>query len=81
MCECVCARTHTLWTLVLSLSQIYQTLVHMCIETIYKALCNLPFLTIAGPDGGGGLLYHFLLYGVCNRGRDEQNGGKKENKL
>lgn len=76
----VCVRTRALWTLVLGLSQIYQTPVHMCIETIYKALCNLPFLTVAGWDGGG-LLYHFLLCGVCNRGRDVQNGGKKENKL
>lgn len=39
----------------------------MCIETIYKALCNLPFLTVAGPDGRG-LLYHFLLCGVATGG-------------
>lgn len=79
LCVCVrvCACACVCWTLVLSPSQISQTPMHMCIETIYKALCNLPFYCALGFICRG-LLYHFFLCGIGNRGRDIQNGGKRK---
>lgn len=49
----------------------------MCIETIYKALCNLPFYCALSFICRG-LLYHFFLCGICKRRRDVQNGGKRK---
>lgn len=53
---CVCVRMFSSRVKSLQISQIPM---HMCIETIYKALCNLPFYCALSFIGRG-LLYHFF---------------------